>query len=94
MGPAAFQQVTRPLGIGTAPVNPVRGPGLNNFDVSVFKNVAPREGMRLQIGAEFFNLFNHSQFEALGGGIGSATFGQVTDARDPRVIQLRAKLSF
>jgi hypothetical protein len=91
---AAFQQVTRPLGIGTSPVNPVRGPGINNFDISLFKNIAPREGMRLQVGAEFFNLANHSQFEGLGGGLGSATFGQVTNARDPRVIQFRAKFSF
>ena len=86
--------MTRPLGIGTAPVNSVRGPGINNFDMSVFKNVAPREGMRFQIGAEFFNLFNHGQFEAMGTTVGTPTFGVVTDARDPRVIQLRAKLSF
>jgi hypothetical protein len=91
---AAFQQVTRPLGIGTAPLNPVRGPGINNFDLSLFKNIAPRERMRLQWGAEFFNLFNHSQFEGVGAGISSPTFGVITDARDPRVIQLRAKFGF
>jgi hypothetical protein len=90
----AFQQVTRPLGIGTAPFNAVRGPGINNFDFSLFKNIAPREGMRLQFGAEFFNIFNHAQFEGVGVGIGSPTFGVITNARDPRVIQLRAKLSF
>jgi hypothetical protein len=91
---AAFQQVTRPLGIGTAPVNPVRGPGINNFDASLFKNITPREGMRIQFGAELFNLFNHAQFEGVGGQLGAPTFGVVTDARDPRVIQLRAKFSF
>jgi hypothetical protein len=90
----AFRQVTRPLGIGTSPVNPVRGPGINNFDASLFKNISPREGVRIQVGAEFFNLFNHAQFEGVGGQLGAATFGVVTSARDPRVIQLRAKLSF
>lgn len=91
---AAFSLVTRALGIGTAPYNAVRGPGVNNFDVSLFKNIAPREGMRLQLGAEVFNLANHSQFEGVGAGLGSPTFGVVTDSRDPRVIQLRAKFSF
>ena len=90
----AFRQVTRPLGIGTAPIGAVRGPGINNFDVSLFKNVAPKEGMRLQVGAEFFNVLNHAQFEGVGVGLGSPTFGTVTDARDPRVVQLRARFSF
>lgn len=90
----AFSRVTRPLGIGTAPVDAVRGPGINNFDVSLFKNITPREGMRLQVGAEFFNVFNHAQFEGVGTGMGSAAFGTITDARDPRVIQLRARFSF
>lgn len=90
----AFRQVTTPGGIGTAPVNAVRGPGINNWDVALLKNVTVKEGMRLQVGAEFFNLANHAQFEAVGAALGAATFGVVTDARDPRVIQLRAKLSF
>jgi hypothetical protein len=90
----AFRPVTRALGIGTSPIGAVRGPGVNNFDLSVFKNIAPREGMRLQLGAEFFNTFNHSQFEALGVSTGAPAFGTVTDARDPRVIQLRARFSF
>ncbi len=91
---AAFQQVTRAMGIGTSRVNPVRGPGINNFDFSVFKNIRLREGTRFQFGAELFNMWNHSQFEGVGGGLGNPTFGQVTSSRDPRVIQLRAKLSF
>ena len=90
----AFRAVTRTGQIGTAPVNGVRGPGINNFDASLFKNIRPREGMRLQLGLETFNLFNHPQFEDVGGQISSATFGVVTSARDPRVMQLRAKLSF
>ncbi len=91
---AAFRQVTRPLGIGTAPVNSVRGPGGNSFDIAIHKNVAFRDGMRLQFGLETFNTFNHPQFDAVGGQVGAATFGIVTSARDPRVMQLRAKLSF
>ena len=90
----AFRQVTRPLGIGTSPINAVRGPGICNFDISVFKSIVVREGIRFQIGGEFFNVFNHAQFEGVGTVIGSPTFGVVTDARDPRMIQLRAKFIF
>jgi len=91
---AAFQQVTRPLGIGTAPVNSVRGPGINNFDISLNKNIRVRETVRMQVGLETFNTLNHAQFEGVGAQLGGATFGLVTNARDPRVMQLRAKLSF
>ncbi|MGH9660529.1 MAG: hypothetical protein ACRD96_18410, partial [Bryobacteraceae bacterium] len=91
---AAFRQVTSAGGIGTSPVNPVRGPGIGNFDFSLFKNIGVREGVRFQFGVETFNTFNHPQFEGVGGGLGSATFGVVTDARDPRTVQIRAKLSF
>jgi hypothetical protein len=90
----AFRQVTAAGGIGNAPVFAVRGPGINNWDVSLLKNFVPKEGLKFQIGAEFFNLANHAQFEAIGTGMGAATFGVVTDARDPRVVQLRAKMSF
>ena len=91
---AAFRRVTQTGRIGTAPINAVRGPGINNFDVSLFKNIYLREGVRLQFGVEAYNVFNHPQFEGVDGGIDSANFGRVTSARDPRVLQLRAKLTF
>jgi hypothetical protein len=91
---AAFAAVTRPLGIGTAPVHSVRGPGINNFDIAAHKNFAISEGTRFQIGLEMFNTFNHSQFEMVGNQLGSATFGVVTNSRDPRVVQLRAKFTY
>ena len=90
----AFRAVTQTGRVGTAPINAIRGPGIKNVDVSLFKNIRIREGMRLQTGVETFNVFNHSQFEDVGAQINSATFGVVTSARDPRVLQLRAKLSF
>ncbi len=79
---------------GNAAPNSVRGPGINNWDFSVFKNLHWQEKWRLQVGAEFFNFFNHPQFEGVGSVVGSATYGRVTSARDPRIVQLRAKLSF
>jgi outer membrane receptor protein involved in Fe transport len=57
---------------GNAGNNIVRGPGLNNTDLSLFKNfvlpvkhVGGGEGMRLQFRAEFFNAFNHTQWATI-----------------------------
>ncbi len=45
--------------------NTLRGPGLQEFDFSVFKNWPLwRERMRLQFRTEFFNLFNHANYQA------------------------------
>ncbi len=40
----------------------VRRPGINNWDISLFKNINFTEHMRLQLRAEAFNAFNHTQF--------------------------------
>jgi hypothetical protein len=66
---SAFE-LQAPGTFGNAGRNLIRGPGLNNFDLSLFKNFAlpsikgigGSEGMRLQFRAEFFNAFNHTQF--------------------------------
>ncbi|HEX4134948.1 MAG TPA: TonB-dependent receptor [Bryobacteraceae bacterium] len=42
--------------------NTVAGRPIDNVDLSLFKNFSIRENMRLQFGAQFFNLFNHAQF--------------------------------
>jgi hypothetical protein len=89
---AAYQTVVS--GVGNAPFDSTRGPGVSNFDISLLRNFKPIERLQAQIGVETFNTFNHSQFENVGNQIGSATFGVVTSARDPRILQLRAKLTF
>lgn len=43
---------------------------------------------------EFFNLFNHPGFNGLGTTVGSATFGKITSALDPRNIAFKVKISF
>ncbi|HEY3442954.1 MAG TPA: carboxypeptidase-like regulatory domain-containing protein [Paludibaculum sp.] len=54
---------------------PVRQPGWNNWDVSVFKNFPIREAMSIQIRLEMFNAPNHPQFNAYNTG---ATFSSTT----------------
>jgi hypothetical protein len=85
-------QVTAPGTFGNSGRNVVEIPGLNNWDVSVSKQVAIRESVRLQFRAEFFNFFNHAQFGQQDLGVQSNFFGQIRSARDARISQLAVKL--
>lgn len=72
------------------------GPGFNNWDFALHKNTKLTEQTNLEFRAEFFNLFNHTQFttDSSSGDITSSNFGRVTSARDPRIGQVALKLSF
>jgi len=70
------------------------GPGLNNWDMALLKDVRLTESKQLQLRFEGFNIFNHAQFENPAGSIDSGFFGQVTAARDARIMQLGAKFTF
>ena len=77
---------------GTAGRNIVSGPGINNWDFSLFKNFRFDEQRRLQFRAEFFNLLNHPEFGFPGASLGTAQFGRISGTtRDPRDIQLSLK---
>lgn len=87
---------------GNTPRNSVWGPGRHNWNLSLFKNFVFSEarGSNLQLRAEFFNIWNHTQLRAdsLNGGastnFGAGDFGKITNTFDPRIIQLAAKLTF
>jgi hypothetical protein len=70
------------------------GPGLNNWDVSLFKNVHINERVSLDIRGEFFNVFNHAQFGNPVGNFASSSFGDVQSANSPRIGQVALKLHF
>ena len=76
----------------------IEGPPTQRFDLSVFKNIRFGEKVKLQLRGEAFNVFNHTNFRNLSAtskiAVTSATFGQINAVRDPRTIQLGAKLSF
>jgi hypothetical protein len=80
--------------LGTANRRFFHGPGLNNFDMALHKEVRLTESMIVQFRAEFFNVFNHAQFIEPTGNIDSSSFGIVTKARDPRIGQLALKFLF
>jgi hypothetical protein len=88
-------------GVGTAFGNSGTGmsdgPGQGNLDLSLSRNIPLRwsgEG-RLQLRAEFFNVFNHPQFADPDASVNSATFGVISSTSvNPRVGQLALKFSF
>lgn len=67
------------------------GPGFANFDLSLAKVTQITERMALQFRAEFFNAFNHTQFNNPNGNFSSANFGIITQARAPRIGQMSVK---
>ena len=69
------------------------GPGFNNWDLALHKNTLLTERVGMEFRFEFFNAFNHAQFENPGGEI-NGNFGQITNARDSRIGQAALKLSF
>jgi len=54
-------------GIGNASKVPIYGPGLNNWDISLFKNfqIGSNEAHRIQFRFESYNAFNHAQFSGV-----------------------------
>jgi hypothetical protein len=80
--------------IGNANRRFFHGPGLNNWDMGLLKNVNFTESKSLELRFEAFNIFNHAQFQNPNGSIDSASFGIITAANDPRILQLAAKLHF
>ncbi len=79
---------------GNAGRNILDGPGYQNVNVSLLKDTNLSEDLNLQIRAEFFNLFNHPNFNLPDNFLGSPTFGRITSARDPRHVQFGVKLLF
>jgi hypothetical protein len=76
---------------GTANRRFFHGPGFNNTDLGITKIIPVTESKSFEIRGEFFNIFNHAQFINPNGDISSSSFGEVTNARDPRIGQVSAK---
>ncbi len=79
---------------GTAGQGIFLGPGLQNWDISGIRNFKIGERFSLQFRGEFFNIFNHTNFNGVGTNISDSNFGQVTSAHLPRNVQLGLKLYF
>jgi hypothetical protein len=80
---------------GNSGLGIIRGPGQNNWDMSIAKTFAIRESQTLQFRSEFFNAWNHPQFSNPVTAVSSPSFGQIGSASvNPRIIQFALKYVF
>ena len=79
---------------GDAGRNIVEGPGYQNVNLALMKQVPLASRARLDLRLEAFNLFNHTNFDQPDNFLGSPTFGQVLSAQSPRRLQLGARVVF
>lgn len=94
--PAPFSQEATGT-IGNVGRNSLKGPGLNNFDTSLYKDTHINERIYFQLRIEFYNVFNHTQFSPGGidNGFGDGqSFGEEFTAQAPRLMQIAAKFYF
>jgi Carboxypeptidase regulatory-like domain len=80
--------------LGDAPRRFFHGPGINNWDITFGKDTKLTERSNLQFRADFFNAFNHAQFNEPDGNIDHSTFGQINSAGLGRIMQFAMKLQF
>jgi hypothetical protein len=79
---------------GNAGVGIIRSPSENVWNWSLFKTFPIKERFKLQFRAEAFNIFNHPSFGNVDTSLGSGTFGQVTSALNPRIMEFALRLTF
>ena len=96
--PLVAQFVGCGTGFGNSGVGIMRCCTQLNFDMAIIKDTTVgglREDASLQFRAEFFNLFNHAQFNEPGNGYGAAGFGEITSSSVPgRIMQFGLKYTF
>jgi len=103
--PAAF--TIPPLGtFGNAARSPLYGPGLNNFDIALFKDIHFTESKYVELRLESYNTFNHAQFQGPSAFLGTSDvntpslFGRIVSVvpgstgGEGRVLQLAGKIYF
>lgn len=99
LNPAAFALIpiipasgatARPGDLGR---NALRAPGMWDLDSSLSRNFVVMEKVRLQLHADLFNAFNHTNLSGLQTNLSSSNFGQLTSAT-ARTMQIGAHLTF
>ena len=79
---------------GNATPGSITGPGTISFDMAFYKDFKIGERQKFQFRSEFFNIFNHTNFANVATSFGTPNFGQVTSARDPRIIEFALRFEF
>jgi hypothetical protein len=79
---------------GNAPRNAVNGPPLQEFDLSLRKEFPLREGVKLHLRAEAYNVLNHTNFNIPNRTAFTLNFGRIFSAQDSRQLQFALRLAF
>jgi hypothetical protein len=79
----------------------LRVDGIHNADLNLYKSFVPKEGMRLEVRAEIFNLLNHPRFAQPNSAVGDPLFGTITGdtvngtvLETPRFFQFGVRFEF
>lgn len=85
-----------PLGVlGNAGRDPFHGPGIDNWDMSIWKDTPIAEGATFRLRMDMFNTFNHAQFANPVSDVSNPRFGQILTTRDNgRILQISGEISF
>jgi hypothetical protein len=90
---AAFQ--APPAGyFGNAAPGSIMGPGTIDFDMAFYKDFHIKERQTVEFRGELFNIFNHTNLNAFSSTFGAGDYGQVTSARDPRIVEFALRYQF
>lgn len=79
---------------GTVGNGTIREPGVEDFNMAIYKTFPLSERVHLQFRSEFFNVFNHTNPNGPGLGFGSAAFGEISGEKEAREGQGSLKLTF
>ena len=79
---------------GNARNGSIRGPGYTSFNVAINKTIKLVNELNMQFSAEAFNVANHPNFTSVTTAVGSGSYGRVTAAGDPRIMEFSLKLMF
>ncbi len=93
--PAFAAPAIADVAVGNEKRGVIEGPGFNRLDVGIFRNFRIVESVTFQLRGEAFNVANHTNWQTVGvTSTTASTFGQITDTRDPRILQVAGKLTF
>jgi hypothetical protein len=95
LNPLAFRQPTAGTLASTQVRNGIRGVGSRNLDLSLTRVVRIHDTQNIEVRIDAFNAFNWFQWGQPATSLNNtATFGQITSAGAPRVMQLGIKYQF
>ncbi len=83
-----------PYTFGNSGRDILSGPGLVTWDQGIMKDVPTFEGQRIQLRFEAFNSLNHPNFSNPASSWNLSTFGVISTAADPRILQFAMKYVF